>query len=183
MKFSKQQIQIVVLVVIVVCGGGWAYWNYLYKPVAEDVKRHKITLEEKTAELKRLEEIPPVLERENKELEERKLEFEGVRGMLPKEKEIPSLLETITLTALGNGIDLLSFTPKGVEAGEMYDEIPIGMSIRANYHDLGRFLNEIGHLHRIVVPTVESLSGKEPTEEDAYTLSVSLTLSTYVSKE
>lgn len=183
MKPTKQQIQMIFLAVVIVGGGGWFYWAKLYTPVAKEVKVHKEDLARKRSDLDRLRYIPDELKKVKADLEEKKLELEGVQGMLPKEKEIPSLLEAITLTAQANNIDFLSFTPQDIRAGEIYDEVPIAITLKANYHNLGRFLNEIGRLHRIVVPSIESLTGQEPTKEDPYTLSVSLTLSTYVYKK
>lgn len=183
MKLSKQQFQMILLALVVVGGGGWFYWVKLYSPVVQAVEENKRLLEEKRAQIARLLYVEDELKRERIELEEKRVELEGVQGMLPKEKEIPSLLKSITQTAEANVIDFLTFTPQSIKAGDVYDEVPIDITLKGDYHDLGRFLNELGRLYRIVVPSVRSLTGKEPTKEDPYTVNVSLTISTFVYRE
>ncbi|HAV42432.1 TPA: hypothetical protein DCX15_00235 [bacterium] len=183
MNLTRQQIQVVLVVILAVGGAGWAYWNYLYNPVAQEVAQYKLDLKDRQDQLERLRKIPEELERERKDLEEKRQELVAVQGMLPREKEIPSLLKSITIIARKNGIDLLRFTPQQVKSWELYDEMPIDISVKANYHDLGKFVNEIGHLYRIVVPTVKSLKRKEPAKGDPGTLSGSLTLSAFVYRE
>lgn len=183
MKLTRDQIKMIILGVIIVFGGGWAYWNYLYRPLASELKSCQAELREKQIEVQKLKVIPKTLEREMRELEARRFELDLVIEKLPKEKEIPSLLENITLTALSTEIDLLSFIPGELVQGEIYDEFPIKIEIKGKYHDIGRFLSGVGHLERVIVPSTLQLTMLKPTPEEPYTVSVSLNLSTFVYKE
>lgn len=182
MKFSKQQIQLILLALLVVGGGGWYYLAKLYSPVVMAVKENKKLLEEKRSQVVKLLYVEDEFKREREDLERKRLELEGVEDMLPKEKEIPDLLKSITKTAEANAIDFLSFTPQGIIPRDLYDELPIDITLKVGYHGLGKFLNELGHLYRIVVPSIKSMTGREPIKEDPYTIDVFLTISTFVYK-
>jgi type IV pilus assembly protein PilO len=183
LKLTRHQIETIILVVIVVVGGGWAYWRYLYGPVAKELKECRADFERKKMEVEKLKVIPMVLERETRELQVKRLELDRVKEKLPKEKEVPTLLENITLTAQSSDIDLLTFTPGRIVEGEVYDEFPIRIEIKGNYHDIGSFLSGIGNLERVIVPSNLQLTALKPTPEEPYTVSTSLKLSTYVYKE
>lgn len=92
--------------------------------------------------------------------------FEETAVLLPKEKEIPSLLTNISALGRGSGLDFLTFKPGADIPKDFYSEIPIDIKVRGPYHNMGIFLNQISKLDRIVTVANITMGGakKEGSE-------------------
>ena len=95
------------------------------------------------------------------------IEWERAQEMLPKEKEIPSLIQQISNSGTKAGVSFLLFKPSGPNITQRgYAEIPVQIKVACGYHQLGLFLSNVGNLARIVnVPSVKIDTGKERTIE------------------
>ena len=82
--------------------------------------------------------------------------------MLPKEKEIPSLLTNISALGRGSGLDFLTFKPLADVPKDFYSEIPVDIKVRGPYHNMGIFLDKVSKLDRIV--TVSNINMGGPKE-------------------
>jgi len=96
------------------------------------------------------------------------IEWEKAQEMLPQEKEIPSLIQQISNSGTKAGVSFLLFKPSGPVQRQNYSEIPVQIKVQCGYHQLGRFLSNIGNLARIVnVPSVRiSVGQKKSIEAD-----------------
>ena len=81
------------------------------------------------------------------EIEER---FSGLLKQLPKDSEVPGLLEDITQMGLNSGLEFESITLQPELAQQFYVELPINIVVRGSYHDLATFVSSVAGLHRIV---------------------------------
>lgn len=94
------------------------------------------------------------------------IEWEKAKEMLPKEKEIPSLIQQISNSGTKAGVSFLLFKPSGPHPKQNYAEIPVQIKIQSGYHQLGKFLSNIGNLSRIVnVPEVKISPGSNRSIE------------------
>ncbi len=89
----------------------------------------------------------PKLEAEIKALE-KQLEVALVK--LPEEKEIPKLLTQVNTLGLQNGLEFLLFRPAAPVRKGFYAEVPIDIRVQGDYHALGKFLDRVSKLERIV---------------------------------
>lgn len=106
------------------------------------------------------------------------IEWEKAKQMLPKQKEIPSLIQQISNSGTKAGVSFLLFKPSGPLTKQEYSEIPVNIKVSCGYHQLGRFLSNIGNLSRIVnVPLIKIKTGKDRTIE-AELSAVTYTIST-----
>lgn len=97
------------------------------------------------------------------QLKERKNFLEEIKLILPSEQEIPKLLKDVSLMAKKNGLELISFIPKGEEKRDYYDIILFDINLKGNFYDILRFLNEvIKHERLIKLNSIELL----PQEKD-----------------
>jgi type IV pilus assembly protein PilO len=86
--------------------------------------------------------------------------------MLPKEKEIPSLIQQISNSGTKAGVSFLLFKPSVAIAKTNYSEIPVQIKVACGYHQLGKFLSNVGNLARIVnVPSIRIQTGNERSIE------------------
>lgn len=90
-----------------------------------------------------------------KRVAEAKKQFEKAAIVLPKKKEIPDLLRNISDLGKGAGLDFLSFKPGAEIPKNFYAQIPVSISIRGPYHNMGYFLDQISKLDRLV--TVDNI--------------------------
>lgn len=90
------------------------------------------------------------LETYKRQLKDMEDSFGALLRQLPQDTEVPGLLEDITHTGLGSGvefdsIDLGQETPK-----DFYAEQPINIKAHGDYHGFGAFVSGIAALPRIV---------------------------------
>ena len=83
---------------------------------------------------------------------------------LPNKKEIPSLLTNLATIARDNGLDVVSFSPKGEVSKGFYAEVPGSVDLRGTYHQIAEFSQAVSKLSRIVNLSDLELSG--PKIED-----------------
>lgn len=76
--------------------------------------------------------------------------FGALVRQLPSDTEVPGLLEDITNTAFGNGLDLQQIQLQPEIQRDFYAELPIDISVTGEYHELGSFVSSVAGLPRIV---------------------------------
>ena len=69
---------------------------------------------------------------------------------LPKDTEVPGLLEDITEVAYGSGLSMKSISLQPEKTTEYYVELPIRIDVIGDYHDFGSFVSGVASLPRIV---------------------------------
>jgi type IV pilus assembly protein PilO len=82
-----------------------------------------------------------------KEMEE---SFGALLRQLPGDTEVPGLLEDITRTGLGSGLEFEEIKLQPEVAQQFYIELPIQISVVGGYHDLATFVSGVASLPRIV---------------------------------
>jgi type IV pilus assembly protein PilO len=90
------------------------------------------------------------LDRYKAQMDEMENTFGALLRQLPKDAEVPGLLEDITHTGLSAGLEFQSITLAGEQSKEFYIELPINISVRGGYHALGAFVSGVAALPRIV---------------------------------
>lgn len=76
--------------------------------------------------------------------------FGALVKQLPSDTEVPGLLEDITHTGLGSGLEIKSINLQAERAAEFYVELPIEIHVQGTYHDFGSFVSGVASLPRIV---------------------------------
>ena len=76
--------------------------------------------------------------------------FGALLKQLPKDTEVPGLLEDITEVAYGSGLVMKSINLQPEKVSEFYVELPIKIDVTGDYHDFGSFVSGVASLPRIV---------------------------------
>ena len=76
--------------------------------------------------------------------------FGDLLRQLPGKTEVPGLLEDITFTGLGSGLEFSVIQLQNEVAQEFYIELPINISVVGGFHDFGAFVSGVASLSRIV---------------------------------
>lgn len=88
-----------------------------------------------------------VYKRQLKDMED---SFGALLRQLPQDTEVPGLLEDITHTGIGSGVDFDSIDLGAEVRKEFYAEQPINIKAHGDYHAFGAFVSGIAALPRIV---------------------------------
>jgi type IV pilus assembly protein PilO len=84
------------------------------------------------------------------QMQEMEVSFGALLKQLPSDTEVPSLLEDITRTGLGSGLEFEEIRLLPEAAQQFYIELPIQIKVVGTYHDLATFVSGVSSLPRIV---------------------------------
>ncbi|WNW13003.1 type 4a pilus biogenesis protein PilO [Pseudomonas sp. DTU_2021_1001937_2_SI_NGA_ILE_001] len=90
------------------------------------------------------------LEPYKKQMVEMENTFGALLRQLPSDTEVPGLLEDITRTGLGSGLEFEEIKLLPEAAQQFYIELPIQITVVGGYHDLATFVSGVASLPRIV---------------------------------
>ena len=164
---------VAIIIFGLILGGG--YWFFIKDQYAqlERVEKTEQELrkryEDKAYQVANLE----VFKAQMEEMEET---FGALVRQLPSETEVPGLLEDITNTALGSGLELQEVKLQGEQRRDFYAELPINIRVTGSYHELATFVSSVASLPRIV--TLHDLT-ITPTGGDGEQLNMQVLARTY----
>ena len=106
--------------------------------------------------------------------------FGALLKQLPTDTEVPGLLEDITNTGIGSGLEFKSINLKPEVAKEFYVELPINISVTGTYHDIASFVSGVASLPRIVTLQDFSISpSKGKSEMNSEVMNMNIEAKTY----
>ena len=76
--------------------------------------------------------------------------FGSLLKQLPRDTEVPGLVDDISSAALGAGLTLSAIDPGDLTRTEFYNELPIDIEVIGGYHEMGAFVSAVASLPRIV---------------------------------
>ena len=187
--------------------GGWplpvkvVLWVTVF--VAVVVGSYQLVIKEKSMELESNVQIEDKLKTEfeqkvqeaanidkyREQMVEMEKSFSALLAQLPKDTEVPGLLDDITNKGLDSGLSFQAIDLKQEKKAEFYVELPIEVKVVGGYHDFGTFVSGVAGLPRIVTlhdfVIVKSSKGKTTTSKDddasqnSEELSMTITAKTY----
>jgi type IV pilus assembly protein PilO len=150
---------IIILGVAIVVSG----YFLLIKPQLEEKSKLASDLNASRTELSKLMAYKGRIDALREEHAQLKVDLEQAMRQMPEEKEIPSLLRQVSLTAQESRTRVKYFAPKSLRSVEFYAELPFEIRYTAPYHNLGYFFDGIRKLERIVHVTSFSMESKKST--------------------
>ncbi|MGP0171818.1 type 4a pilus biogenesis protein PilO [Pseudomonas sp. NCHU5208] len=90
------------------------------------------------------------LEAYKEQMKEMEVSFGELLRQLPSDTEVPGLLEDITRTGLGSGLEFEEIKLLPEVTQQFYVELPIQIKVTGGYHDLATFVSGVASLPRIV---------------------------------
>lgn len=76
--------------------------------------------------------------------------FGSLLKQLPRDTEVPGLIDDISAAALSAGLKLNAIDPQRMTRTEFYMELPINIEVAGGYHEMGAFVSAVASLPRIV---------------------------------
>jgi type IV pilus assembly protein PilO len=103
--------------------------------------------------------------------------FGALLRQLPSDTEVPGLLEDITRTGLGSGLEFEEIKLQPEVTQQFYIELPIQIKVVGAYHDLATFVSGVSSLPRIV--TLHDFEIKPNSKDSSSKLHMSILAKTY----
>jgi len=152
--FRNPRTQVITLISLVGVLAVILYLHFIFIPqIARDIKLIGKTLKIKkdTRTAKSIIAEKPGFK---KRLEEYNKKVELYEKKLPEQQEIPSLLENLSTMARSANITIVGITPSLPPSGggrnQVYQEIPVVITAKSGYHELGRFINNLENGNRFM---------------------------------
>jgi type IV pilus assembly protein PilO len=169
----------IVAFVIVCAGAAYGFWNFYVKDMQADIaSRHGrlATLRASVAKGRATARQLPEFEAQVSELEQR---LEGLRAVLPEEKDVADILRRIQGLAAQSNLAIQRFTPQPQVQKPMYAEVPFKLQAEGTYHSLGHFFDHISRFPRIINISDIAIKAK-PSSDSTATMVAECTATTFV---
>lgn len=177
-KMSQQQ-QMMVAAALVVVGGLYGYWNYLLKPTMDKIEKNQATYKELTEKIERAERQARRLPALQSELAKLETDLASMEKQLPKDKDLPNILRTLTREALQENLIFSKLAPKPAQRQQYFEIIPFDVQFQGSLHSLARFLASLGQQDRIFQAANINLQPTGGGDLGQTLLNISLAIQTY----
>lgn len=148
LKLPKKQ-KIALLALILVAEGAALYFG-LFLPRQTELKELRGRLEGVQNEVMDKQRIANNLPKLKNEYQQLQKDLDQALTELPNQKEIPTLLTSITSFGKGTGNDFLLFKPRAEVPKDFYAEVPVDISVSGSFHSVANFFTAVGNMPRIV---------------------------------
>lgn len=144
---NKQKIALLFIVLLL---EGVVFFYGVQQPKYQQLKGLQVKLNDLKNQIQESKKIADNLPRLKKEYEQLQIELASALTELPNQKEIPSLLTSITNVGKAAGLDFLVFRPKPEEPKDFYSAVPVDISVSGSFYSVGNFFVAVSKLPRIV---------------------------------
>ncbi|HXS99162.1 MAG TPA: type 4a pilus biogenesis protein PilO [Elusimicrobiota bacterium] len=174
-QLSKQQQQYLGAGAVLLAVGAGVYVKFFWMPISQkmsdlsgQIEQIDSKIAKATAQASRLQRLQADLAKLNQDAVE-------AERRLPKAKDVPDVLVTLSTLAQQNRVDVMSFSPGPTKSQQFFTELSYPMTVKGSYHNIGRFLAAIALEERIfnVKDVVYPSAGADGA------MTVSFTLLTY----
>ena len=170
--------QLGVFVVISIALAG-AFYYFLEAPKQVGLAARAKELSDIRGRISRGQSMARQLPEFRKEIGTLEARLEALKPILPDERDVGELLRRVNTLAVQSNLTVLGFRPQAITTREMHAEWPIALQLEGNYHNLGRFLDQVSKFPRIInIGSMVLASKEDPTP--AATMTIQATATTFV---
>jgi type IV pilus assembly protein PilO len=144
---TKQKAALLGLILVAIVA---AFFFVLLQPKMKELKELQTKLEGLHSQVQETRKVANNLPKYKAEFERLQKELDSALTELPNQKEIPSLLTSITSAGKGAGLDFLVFRPKPDQPKDFYAEVPVDIVVSGPFVGVANFFVAVGNLSRIV---------------------------------
>ncbi len=144
---TKQKVALLILVLVL---EGLGIFFGLYQPKMNELKEVQSRLDELQKKINEDKKVADNISKYKKEYEQLQNDLTMALTELPNQKEIPSLLTSISSAGKGAGLDFLLFKPKPEEPQDFYAAVPVDISVSGTFYNIADFFTAVANLPRIV---------------------------------
>lgn len=165
--------------VVLAMGGVFAFYYYYEWPAQADMVSRQTQLRSLRADIGKGYATAKRLPEFRAQVEELQGRLEGLKSVLPDEKDAADLLRRLQTVATQSNLTIKSFKPAPTVTKQLHAEWPISLELDGNYHNLAIFFDRVSKFTRIVNISALDVKGKDKAAASS-TLSASCTATTFV---
>ncbi len=136
--------------VLLSAAGVGAFWYFCEKPARDEMVGRQQRLRELRVEVAKGQNIARKLPEFRAQVEELESRLDGLRAVLPEQKDVGDLLRRIQTLATQSSLEIRGFKPQAIQQKEMHAEWPIAIELAGSYHDLALFFDKVSKVPRII---------------------------------
>lgn len=144
------------VIVLLIVGYFFLYWE----PLQQDIDSQLSQVEGQRTLLIKNQRLAKDLPKKRAEYEQLKKDLKVALSMLPKQSQIPELLENISRAGKDSGLEFKMFKPRAESVKQIYAEVPVDLNVDGTFLQLMTFLKRVGEMPRIVAVRNLTLSGE-----------------------
>jgi type IV pilus assembly protein PilO len=157
--------------------GGFYY--YYVMPAQADIEARQAQLATMRADIQKGLTTGRQLPEFQAQVKELETKLEGLKPVLPEQKDYGELLRRLEILAQQSNITIKNFKPQAIATKQLHAEWPIGLEIDGTYHNLGLFFDKVSKFPRIINISNLTIRGKDRPEPGS-TISAECTATTFV---
>lgn len=166
------------------------FWYFYDKPAREEMAVRQLQLDGLRAEVVKAQAIARKLPEFRSQVGDLEARLEGLRAVLPEQKDVGDLLRRIQTLATQSNLDIRGFKPQAINQKQMHAEWPIALDLEGSYHDLATFFDKVSKVPRIINVTEVLIKTKDGNDRRAQqaagtgaTIAAECTATTFVLSE
>jgi type IV pilus assembly protein PilO len=144
---NNQKLALVAVIIIILVAG---FFYGVFQPKMNELSAARAKQAELTTKVQENKKIADNLPKFKRDFEQLNADLATALTELPNQKEIPSLLTSITSRGKDAGLDFLVFRPKTEEPKDFYSAVPVDIVISGTFFNVANFFIAVGNLPRIV---------------------------------
>ncbi|OGS04361.1 MAG: hypothetical protein A3I76_02545 [Elusimicrobia bacterium RIFCSPLOWO2_02_FULL_61_11] len=154
----------------------FAYLQYFWLPTSRKIEENSQKVASMEADIRNAKAQKAKYTNLEAKLVSLKAEKEAAVKKLPNERRIPDLIRTVTTLSKKYKVSVTAINPSGQSKVEYFTKVTYSISLRGNYHDVGRFLTALGLEERILTSENLNMAGTGSPESS---VNASFTLVAY----
>jgi type IV pilus assembly protein PilO len=161
---KDQRSQLMLILVLLAGGAGYAYWTYKHAPDADNIaglqrQRDSLTT---VVDKARADLANGTVEDLRRRADEYAADLVLMRQLVPEKNDVPNLLDDISTKMKIRGVTQQQFAPMSLDHGQPFDTYQYKLEVYGHYDQIGEFLADIASMPRIVVPQGVGLKPATP---------------------
>ncbi|MDX8387225.1 MAG: type 4a pilus biogenesis protein PilO [Ghiorsea sp.] len=136
-----------VVVLVLICVG---YYTVMWTPLQDAISAEKEQVEFQRVQLRKNQILASNIPKKREEYKNLQKQLKIALNMLPRQSQIPDLLEGVTWAGKDSGLTFSTFKPGNEAVKSIYAEVPVQLNVSGTFKQLLTFLKRVGEMPRIV---------------------------------
>jgi type IV pilus assembly protein PilO len=172
----KAQIGVFLAVSVLLAGAFYYFW---VMPLQADMELRQAKLAALRVDINKGLATARRLNEFRRQVTELQARLDGLRAVLPEEKDVGDLLRRLQTLAMQSSLQIKGFKPAPIVTRQTHAEWPITLELDGTYHNLGHFFDQVARFPRIIDISSIHIKAKDKPAPDS-TISADCVATTFV---
>jgi type IV pilus assembly protein PilO len=170
--------QVGLFVTLAIAGVGVFYYFYVM-PTQTEMETRQQRLSALRADISKGSTTANQLNQFRQQVADLEARLEGLKAVLPEEKDVADLLRRIQTLATQSNLTIRGFKPAASVTKQLHAEWPIALQLDGTYHNLAMFFDRVSKFSRIINVSNINIRAKEKPEPNS-TIAAECVATTFV---